>query len=64
MLGAGYLISALSPLVLGAIRDVTGSFTGSLWLMAGTTLAFLALGATLTRERLHRGVPATVSTSP
>jgi CP family cyanate transporter-like MFS transporter len=60
MLGAGYLISALSPLVLGAIRDASGSFTGSLWLMVGTTLVFLVLGSTLTRERLRRGVPSGV----
>jgi CP family cyanate transporter-like MFS transporter len=64
MLGAGYLISALSPLVLGAIRDVSGSFTGSLWLLTGTTCAFLALGATLTRERLHRGVPSAAASPP
>jgi CP family cyanate transporter-like MFS transporter len=58
MLGAGYTLGALSPLALGVVRDATGSFTGSLWLVLGTIVAFLALGATLTRERLHRGVRA------
>jgi CP family cyanate transporter-like MFS transporter len=58
MLGAGYSLAALSPFVLGAVRDATGSFTGSLWLVVGTAVVFLALAATLTRERLHRGVPA------
>ena len=39
MLGLGYVIGATSPLVLGAVRDATGSFTGSLWL----TVAFSGL---------------------
>jgi MFS transporter, CP family, cyanate transporter len=56
MLGAGYSLAALSPLVLGAARDATGSFTTSLWVVVGTAIAFLVLSATLTRERLHRGV--------
>jgi len=58
MLGAGYTLGALSPFALGVVRDATGSFTGSLWLVLGTIVAFLVLGATLTRERLHRGVRA------
>jgi CP family cyanate transporter-like MFS transporter len=60
VLGAGYCLSALAPFVLGAVRDLSGSFTGALWLLVGTACVFLALGATLTRERLHRGVPAAV----
>jgi len=35
MLGVGYTIGAISPVVLGAVRDVTGDFTASLWLVAG-----------------------------
>jgi CP family cyanate transporter-like MFS transporter len=58
MLGAGYTLGALSPLLLGVVRDATGSFTGSLWLVVGTIVAFLVLGATLSRDRLHRGVRA------
>jgi MFS transporter, CP family, cyanate transporter len=64
MLGAGYTIGALSPFVLGALRDSTGSFTQSLWLLAGAASLFVLLGATLTSERLRRGVhaaPAPVS---
>jgi CP family cyanate transporter-like MFS transporter len=38
MLGLGYTIAAVSPFVLGAIRDVTGSFDAVLW----TAVAFLA----------------------
>jgi CP family cyanate transporter-like MFS transporter len=56
MLGAGYCLAALSPLALGVARDVTGSFTTALWVIAGTAALLLALCTTLTRERLHRGV--------
>jgi CP family cyanate transporter-like MFS transporter len=37
MLGIGYTVSALSPFVLGGVRDATGSFDAVLW----TTAAFL-----------------------
>lgn len=43
MLGAGYTIGAVSPFVLGAVRDVTGSFDAVLW----TCAAFLGLLAVL-----------------
>jgi CP family cyanate transporter-like MFS transporter len=56
MLGAGYGLTAVSPFVLGAVRDATGSFTATLWIITATTAAFLVLAATLTRERLRRGV--------
>ena len=39
MLGVGYTIGAVSPFVLGAVRDLTGSFDAVLWVCAG----FLAL---------------------
>jgi len=45
MLGLGYTIAAISPFVLGAVRDVTGSFDAVLWVCA----AFLALLAVLVR---------------
>lgn len=57
MLGAGYCLTALAPFVLGAVRDLTGSFGGALWLIVATATLFLVLAATLTRERLRRGVP-------
>jgi CP family cyanate transporter-like MFS transporter len=34
MLGLGYTIGAVSPFVLGAVRDATDSFTASLWIIA------------------------------
>jgi len=57
MLGAGYCLTALAPFVLGAVRDATGSFTATLWIIVATAGAFVVLGSTLTRERLRRGVP-------
>ena len=55
MLGAGYTITAFSPLVLGAVRDATGSFSASLWLIAGILVCLVALSLALTGERLHGG---------
>ena len=46
MLGLGYTISALSPFLLGAIRDATGSFDAVLWVAACFLVAqFLAIVA-------------------
>lgn len=56
MLGGGYTFAAASPFVLGAIRDATGSFTGSLWALVGVGSLYLAIPALLTKERLGRGV--------
>jgi CP family cyanate transporter-like MFS transporter len=62
MLGGGYTISAASPFVLGAVRDATGSFSDALWLLVGTSVAFLLVVATLSRERLHsRAEPSTIA---
>jgi CP family cyanate transporter-like MFS transporter len=58
MLGAGYCLAALAPLVLGAVRDASGSFTATLWVLLATVLAFLVLASTMTPERLRRGVPS------
>ncbi len=60
MLGIGYCLAAISPFALGAVRDATGSFTTTLWVIVGTAALLLALCATLTRSRLHRGVPSEV----
>ncbi len=35
MLGVGYTLSASSPLLLGAIRDLTGGFHAVLWALVG-----------------------------
>ena len=50
MLGVGYTIGAVSPFVLGGVRDVTGSFDAVLWVCAG----FLALLVVLVQLCLRR----------
>ena len=51
MLGLGYVIGAASPFVLGAVRDVTDSFTLSLWLLAGFSALLLCSVLALPRQR-------------
>jgi CP family cyanate transporter-like MFS transporter len=58
MLGVGYTIGAVSPLALGAARDLTGSYTTTLWLTAASGAVLLGLCAAMSRERIDRGVAA------
>ena len=58
MLGVGYTISAIGPFALGAVRDATGSYTASLWLIAGCAAFVAVAGSPLTRERLARAAAA------
>jgi CP family cyanate transporter-like MFS transporter len=58
MLGFGYVFGAVAPLVLGAARDVTGTYTTTLWLIAGSSALLLSLCASMTKERIARGVVA------
>jgi CP family cyanate transporter-like MFS transporter len=53
MLGVGYSITGLAPLVLGLVRDATGSFSASLWLIVGIEACLLVSTLALTHERLH-----------
>jgi cyanate permease len=53
MLGLGYTTAAISPFVLGGVRDLTGSFDAVLWVC----VAFLVLLVVLVR-RLPAGGPA------
>ncbi|MGD9765382.1 MAG: CynX/NimT family MFS transporter [Candidatus Binatia bacterium] len=55
MLGGGYAIAAVSPLLLGAVRDATGSYRAVLCMIAAAAALLLALCSALSRERLHRG---------
>lgn len=57
MLGVGYTIGAVSPFVLGAIRDATGSFATSLWII--TAFSGLLVAAAAALPRAHE-VPASV----
>jgi CP family cyanate transporter-like MFS transporter len=52
MLGVGYTLSAASPLVLGAIRDLTGGFTAVLWALVAVAAALVAIDASFSPERL------------
>jgi CP family cyanate transporter-like MFS transporter len=51
MLGVGYTIGAASPLLLGAVRDVTGSYSGSLWLLVAFCAGLLLSVVLLPRRR-------------
>src|SRR5262245_15919880 len=55
MLGAGYSLSAVSPLVLGAIRDASTGFGPVLWVLAGTTAILFLIDSSLTPRRLAGG---------
>jgi CP family cyanate transporter-like MFS transporter len=67
MLGAGYSLAAMSPLVLGAIRDASSGFGVVLWVLVGTSTALFAIDSSLTPARLaaarrsRRRPPATAS---
>ena len=50
MLGLGYTVGAISPFLLGAVRDLTGSFTASLWLLAGFSGLLLGTVAALPKR--------------
>ncbi|MCW2974938.1 MAG: hypothetical protein JWM06_219 [Actinomycetia bacterium] len=52
MLGVGYVLSSMGPLVLGAIRDLTGGFTAVLWTLVGVAVVLLLVDATLSPKRL------------
>jgi CP family cyanate transporter-like MFS transporter len=52
MLGAGYSLSAMSPFVLGAIRDASSGYGVVLWVLVGFTAALFAVNASLTPARL------------
>jgi cyanate permease len=52
MLGAGYSLSAISPLVLGAIRDASSGYGVVLWVLVGLTAALFAVHSSLTPARL------------
>jgi CP family cyanate transporter-like MFS transporter len=53
MLGGGYAMSSLGPIGLGAVRDLTGSFSASLWVLAGIAAALLVSMLPLSPERLR-----------
>ena len=46
MLGLGYLMAGSAPILLGAARDVTGSFTAGLWLLVLLAVVLVGMCAT------------------
>jgi cyanate permease len=56
MLGIGYCAGALAPLVIGALRDSTGSFDVGLWLIAAAAISVLATCVACSPALLARGV--------
>jgi MFS transporter, CP family, cyanate transporter len=58
MLGAGYALAAISPVGLGTVRDLTGSFAVSLWLLVATGALLFLASLFVNSERLRRGVGA------
>jgi CP family cyanate transporter-like MFS transporter len=59
MLGGGYLVAALAPLVLGALRDATGSFTAGIWMLFGVALCLVAVCVAFSRAT-RRPIPERV----
>ena len=55
MLGVGYTLAALSPLLLGAVRDLTGGFHAVLWLLAGAGAVLVAIDFSFSPSRLAAG---------
>ena len=53
MLLGGYLVAGLAPFGLGAVRDITGSFSASLWVLFGTALLLVCACLPLSASRLR-----------
>jgi cyanate permease len=54
MLGAGYALTAVFPLALGTIRDVSNGFSAVVWTLLGIAVASLVVDGLLTPARLAR----------
>jgi MFS transporter, CP family, cyanate transporter len=52
MLGVGYTLSASSPLLLGALRDLTGGFDAVLWALVGAAAILIVVDASFSSARL------------
>jgi cyanate permease len=70
VLGTGYSVAALAPVGLGAVRDLTGSFSGALWTLVGVAVALIALlarrdaGADPTQRPRTAEPPTTLDVEP
>lgn len=48
----GYVLASLAPFALGAVRDATGDFAASLWLLVGIAVAMIPVSWSLAPARL------------
>jgi CP family cyanate transporter-like MFS transporter len=55
MLGVGYSLSASSPLLLGALRDLTGGFDAVLWALVGFGALLVLVDSSFSPARLSAG---------
>jgi MFS transporter, CP family, cyanate transporter len=56
MLLGGYVLSSLGPFVLGIVRDASGNFTASLWLLVAIAVLLVGCCLLLTPARVRRGI--------
>jgi CP family cyanate transporter-like MFS transporter len=56
MLLGGYILSSTGPVLLGAIRDLTGNFQASLWSLVGLAVALVVACLALSPRRLRHGI--------
>jgi CP family cyanate transporter-like MFS transporter len=61
MLLIGYTLAALSPVVLGIVRDAAGNFHGVVWILVATSIAMIPLALALNPARLRSAGVATTS---
>jgi CP family cyanate transporter-like MFS transporter len=52
MLGVGYTLSATGPLILGAVRDLSGGFDAVLWILVGVSALQVLTDASVSPARL------------
>jgi cyanate permease len=53
MLGLGYTLSSSGPLVLGAVRDLSGGFNAVLWVLVGAAALLLLVDSSFSPRRLE-----------
>jgi CP family cyanate transporter-like MFS transporter len=53
MLLIGYALAALSPVVLGLVRDATGNFRGVVWILVAISVSMIPLALALNPARLR-----------
>jgi MFS transporter, CP family, cyanate transporter len=55
MLGLGYTLSSTGPLLLGAVRDLSGGFDAVLWVLVGAAALLLLVDSSFSPARLAAG---------